>query len=176
MITVLALLGQVLELRARHRTGSAIRGLLSLTPPTARLVLENGEERDVPRGDVMRGDHLRVRPGEKVPVDGSVIEGRAILDESMLTGEALPVEKGPGDKVIGGTLNSTGRFVMKAERVGRRYSRADRADGFQRTEPRRSSGSPTKSRCFVPAVLLAAMATLSYGTGSVPSRVWPTLS
>ena len=92
MITVLVLLGQVLELRARHRTGGAIRSLLSLAPATARLVL-NGEERDVPLSEVKRGDHLRVRPGEKVPVDGSVLEGRTTIDESMLTGESVPVEK-----------------------------------------------------------------------------------
>ena len=97
MITVLVLLGQVLELRARHRTGDAIRSLLGLAPTTARLV-QNGEERDVPLGEVKRGDHLRVRPGEKVPVDGSVIEGRTTIDESMLTGEAMPVEKSPGTK------------------------------------------------------------------------------
>ena len=173
MITVLALLGQVLELRARHRTGNAIRGLLTLTPPTARLVLENGEERDVPRGDVMRGDHLRVRPGEKVPVDGSVIEGRAILDESMLTGEALPVEKGPGDKVIGGTLNSTGSFVMKAERVGRETVLAQivqMVSEAQRSRAPIQRLADKVSSYFVPAVLLAAMATfvLWYRIGPEP--------
>ena len=161
MITVLVLLGQVLELRARHRTGSAIRSLLSLAPSTARLVL-NGEERDVPLGDVKSGDHLRVRPGEKVPVDGSVIEGRTTIDESMLTGEALPVEKGPGDKVIGGTLNNTGSFVMEAERVG---SHTVLAQIVQMVSEAQRSRAPIQrladkvSGYFVPAVLLAAAIT-----------------
>jgi Cu+-exporting ATPase len=161
MITVLVLLGQVLELRARSRTGSAIRSLLSLAPSTARLVL-NGEERDVPVGDVKSGDHLRVRPGEKVPVDGSVIEGRTTIDESMLTGEALPVEKGPGDKAIGGTLNNTGSFVMEAERVG---SHTVLAQIVQMVSEAQRSRAPIQrladkvSGYFVPAVLLAAVAT-----------------
>jgi Cu+-exporting ATPase len=160
MITVLVLLGQVLELRARSRTGGAIRSLLSLAPSTARLVLK-GEERDVPLGDVKSGDHLRVRPGEKVPVDGSVIEDRTTIDESMLTGEALPVEKGPGDKVIGGTLNNTGSFVMEAERVGRE---SVLAQIVQMVSEAQRSRAPIQrladkvSGYFVPAVLLAAIA------------------
>jgi Cu+-exporting ATPase len=117
VITALVLLGQVLELRARRRTGNAIRALLDLAPPIAR-VISDGEERDVPLEAVVHGDHLRVRPGEKVPVDGRVIEGRTTVDESMLTGEPLPVEKAPGDTVRGGTVNGTGSFVMEAERVG----------------------------------------------------------
>ena len=117
VITVLVLLGQVLELRARSRTGNAIRALLDLAPPTAR-VLRNGEEREVPLDEVQRGEQLRVRPGEKVPVDGRVIEGKTSVDESMLTGEPMPVEKASGDKVSGGTVNGTGSFVMEAERVG----------------------------------------------------------
>jgi Cu+-exporting ATPase len=117
VITVLVLLGQVLELRARARTGNAIRALLDLAPPTARVV-RNGEEREVPLEEVQRGDHLRVRPGEKVAVDGRVFEGRTSVDESMLTGEPLAVEKAPGDKVNGGTVNGTGSFLMEAERVG----------------------------------------------------------
>ena len=161
MITVLVLLGQVLELRARHRTGSAIRSLLSLAPSTARLVLD-GEERDVPLGDVKSGDHLRVRPGEKVPVDGSVIEGRTTIDESMLTGEALPVEKGPGDKVIGGTLNNTGSFVMEAERVGRETVLAQivqMVSEAQRSRAPIQRLADKVSGYFVPTVLLAAVAT-----------------
>jgi Cu+-exporting ATPase len=161
MITVLVLLGQVLELRARSRTGSAIRSLLNLAPSTARLVL-NGEERDVPLGDVKSGDHLRVRPGEKVPVDGSVIEGRTTIDESMLTGEALPVEKGPGDKVIGGTLNNTGSFVMKAERVGRETVLAQivqMVSEAQRSRAPIQRLADKVSGYFVPAVLLAAVIT-----------------
>jgi Cu+-exporting ATPase len=116
-IIVLVLFGQVLELRARRRTGSAIRALLDLAPRTARLV-RNGEEREVPLEAVQRGDRVRVRPGEKVPVDGRVLEGHSSVDESMLTGEPMPVEKGAGDPVSAGTVNGTGSFLMEAERVG----------------------------------------------------------
>ena len=118
VITTLVLLGQVLELRARHRTGSAIRALLGLAPRTARIVRNGNAEEDVPLGDVRQGDRLRVRPGEKVPVDGAVLEGRSAVDESMLTGEPIPVEKTAGARVTGGTVNGTGTFVMRADRVG----------------------------------------------------------
>jgi Cu+-exporting ATPase len=117
VIVVLVLLGQVLELRARSRTGSAIKALLNLAPPTARLIAEGGDK-EVPLEEVKVGDRLRVVPGEKVPVDGELIEGHSSVEESMLTGEPLPVEKTIGDKVTGGTVNGTGGFVMKAERVG----------------------------------------------------------
>jgi P-type Cu+ transporter len=117
IITVLVLLGQVLELRARSRTGSAIRALLDLAPETAHVIRDSGE-RDVSLDEVQRGDHLRVRPGEKVPVDGRVIEGHTSVDESMITGEAIPVEKTTGDRVTGGTVNQTGSIVIEAERVG----------------------------------------------------------
>ena len=117
VITVLVLLGQVLEGRARSRTGSAIRALLDLAPSTARVV-RDGEERDFPLDQVQRGDHVRVRPGEKVPVDGRVIEGRTSVDESMITGEPIPVEKAEGDRVTGGTVNQTGSILIEAERVG----------------------------------------------------------
>jgi Cu+-exporting ATPase len=117
VITVLVLLGQVLELRARQRTGGAIKALLGLAPKTARRVTPQGDE-DVPLDAVQPGDRLRVRPGEKVPVDGEVVEGRTSIDESMLTGEPMPVEKQLGAKVSGGTVNTTGGFIMKAERVG----------------------------------------------------------
>lgn len=117
VIVVLVLLGQVLELRARSRTGSAIKALLNLAPPTARLI-EDGGDQEVPLDQVKVGDHLRVAPGDKVPVDGELIEGHSSVEESMLTGEPLPVEKAVGDKVTGGTVNGTGGFVMKAERVG----------------------------------------------------------
>ncbi len=117
-ITALVLLGQVMELRARSRTGAAIKALLSLAPNTARVIHENGTETDVPLSDVHPGDRLRVRPGEKVPVDGVVLEGGSSVDESMITGEAIPVEKSKGDHVTGGTLNGTGTLVMRAERVG----------------------------------------------------------
>jgi P-type Cu+ transporter len=118
VITTLVLLGQVLELRARNRTGAAIRALLGLAPKTARLVGEDGSERDVPLDLVKPGDRLRVRPGEKIPVDGIVLEGRSSLDESMITGEPMPVEKQKGDRVTGATVNGTGSLIMRAERVG----------------------------------------------------------
>ena len=117
VIVVLVLLGQVLELRARSKTGSAIRALLDLTPKTARLV-EDGDERDVPLESVQTGAKLRVRPGEKVPVDGTILSGQSSLDESMITGEPMPVGKSAGDPVTGGTLNTTGSFIMIASRVG----------------------------------------------------------
>src|SRR5438874_3742658 len=117
IITVLVLLGQVLELRARSRTGSAIRALLGLAPTTARVVHGN-EERDVALDQVHPGDTLRVRPGEKIPVDGKIIEGKTSVDEAMITGEAMPVEKTVGDRVTGGTINQTGSFLMTAEKVG----------------------------------------------------------
>ena len=117
IITGLVLLGQVLELRARSRTGSAIRALLNLAPNTARIV-RDGEEHDVPLHQVQVGDQLRVRPGEKIPVDGRVIEGRTSIDESMITGESMPVEKAKHDRVTGGTVNQTGSIIIEAERVG----------------------------------------------------------
>ena len=119
VITVLVLLGQVLELRARDQTSGAIKALLGLAPKTARRINANGSEEDVSIEHSAAGDRLRVRPGEKVPVDGALIEGRATLDESMVTGESMPVSKEVGGKLIGGTLNATGSFIMKAERVGR---------------------------------------------------------
>jgi Cu+-exporting ATPase len=117
-ITTLVLLGQVMELRARSRTSAAIRALLDLSPKTARLVAADGTEKDIPLDQVKPGDKLRVRPGEKIPVDGIVLEGRSSVDESMITGESIPVEKEPTSKVIGATINSTGSFIMQAERVG----------------------------------------------------------
>ena len=118
VIVVLVLLGQVLELRARERTGGALRALLDLAPQTARRLTEHGDEQEVPLDHVAEDDRLRVRPGDKVPVDGEVLEGRSAIDESMVTGEPIPVEKTAGDKVIGGTVNGTGGFIMRAERVG----------------------------------------------------------
>jgi P-type Cu+ transporter len=117
-ITALVLLGQVMELRARSRTSAAIRGLLDLSPKTARLVSADGSEKDIPLAQVKPGDRLRVRPGEKIPVDGVVIEGRSSIDESMITGESIPVQKEAHSKVIGATINATGSFIMQAERVG----------------------------------------------------------
>ncbi len=118
VITVLVLLGQVLELRAREQTGGAIRALLNLAPKTARRITESGDDEEVPLGHVHLGDRLRVRPGDAVPVDGVVLEGRGAVDESMVTGESMPLAKEPGDKLIGGTVNGTGALVMQAEKVG----------------------------------------------------------
>ena len=118
VIIVLVLLGQVLELRARERTGGALRALLDLAPKTARRLCDEGDDEEVTLDQVNVGDRLRVRPGDAVPVDGAVLEGHSVLDESMVTGESIPVEKAAGDPVIGGTLNGTGGFVMRAERVG----------------------------------------------------------
>ncbi len=118
VITTLVLLGQVLELRARSATSGAIRALLGLQPRTARRLREDGREEDVPLEHVAVGDRLRVRPGERVPVDGAVLEGRSAVDEALVTGEPIPVEKEPGSRVTGGTVNGTGGFVMRADRVG----------------------------------------------------------
>lgn len=162
VITTLVLLGQVLELRARRRTGGAIRALLGLVPRTARVLRENGEEEDIPLEQVRVGDRLRVRPGERIPVDGIVLEGSSFVDESMVTGEPMPVEKGPGQWVIGGTVNGTGSFLMRAERVGhemllqqivRLVSEAQRSRApIQRLADRVSA-------YFVPAVVLVAALT-----------------
>jgi Cu+-exporting ATPase len=117
-ITTLVLLGQVMELRARSRTSAAIRALLDLSPRSARLLAPDGTEKDIPLEQVNAGDRLRVRPGEKIPVDGVLLEGHSSIDESMITGESMPVEKSPESNVIGATINGTGSFIMQAERVG----------------------------------------------------------
>ena len=117
-IVTLVLLGQVLELKARSQTSAAIKLLLGLAPKTARRINEDGTEADIPLEQVQAGDRLRVRPGEKVPVDGNILEGKSSVDESMITGEPMPVEKAPGDRVIGATINGTGSLVMEAKRVG----------------------------------------------------------
>ncbi len=162
VITVLVLLGQVLELRARSRTGDAIRSLLGLAPRTARRIAEDGSETDVPLDRVQVGDRLRVRPGEKIPVDGEVIEGASAVDESMLTGEPMPVEKGPGDPLVGGTVNGTGGLVMRAERVGGETLLAQIvrmvADAQRSRAPIQRLADVVASY-FVPAVVLAAVLT-----------------
>ena len=161
MITVLVLVGQVLELRARRRTGHAIRGLLDLTPPTAHL-LRNEEEHEIPLADVKPGDRLRVRPGEKIPVDGIVVEGRSSVNESMITGESLPIEKAIGDEVIGGTINHTGSFVVNAERVGDETVLAQivrMVSEAQRSRAPIQRLADVVSGYFVPAVLFAALIT-----------------
>ena len=141
VIVTLVLLGQVLELRARSQTGAAIKALLGLTPKTARRVSMSGEEQDVPIEAIQPGDRLRIRPGEKVPVDGRGIEGHSSVDESMVTGEPVPVEKQANDKLVGGTVNGTGTLVMQAQKSRRRYvAFADCADGGGGTaQPRTDS-------------------------------------
>jgi Cu+-exporting ATPase len=162
VIVALVLVGQVLELRARSQTGSAIRALLDLAPKQARLVREDGTEADIPLDMVKPGDRLRVRPGEKVPVDGVLIEGHSSIDEAMLTGEPLPVEKSPGETVTGGTVNTTGSFVMRAERVG---SDTLLAQIVRMVAEAQRSRAPIQkladkvSGWFVPAVVLVAIAT-----------------
>ena len=161
-ITTLVLLGQVLELRARSQTGAAIKALLGLAPKTARRIREDGGEEDVPLDQVQAGDRLRVRPGEKVPVDGVVIEGSSAIDESMVTGEPIPVEKHSGDHVIGATVNGTGSFVMRAERVGAETLLAQIVQMV--AEAQRSRAPIQKladvvSGYFVPAVVALAVIT-----------------
>ncbi len=161
-ITTLVLLGQVLELRARGRTSAAIQALLGLAPKTARLVGSGGVEEDVPLDRVQRGDRLRVRPGEKVPVDGSIVEGSSSVDESFVTGEPIPVEKGPGDPVTGGTINGKGSFLFQAERVGADTLLAQivRLVGeAQRSRAPIQRLADRVSQYFVPAVVLAAALT-----------------
>ena len=161
IITVLVLLGQVLELRARSRTGAAIRALLGLAPRTARVV-RNAQEVDIPLDEVKRGDIIRVRPGEKIPVDGKIIESRTAVDESMITGEPMPVEKTTGDRVIGGTVNQTGSFLMEAERVGSETVLSQIVEMVAQAQRSRApiQGLADKvSGWFVPAVIAIAAIT-----------------
>jgi P-type Cu+ transporter len=162
VIVTLVLLGQVLELQARGRTGEAIRSLLQLAPRTARRVAPDGSEADVSLGEVRVGDRLRVRPGEKVPVDGVVAEGSSSVDESMVTGESVPVAKGPGDRVIGATVNGNGSFLMRAERVGSETLLAQivRMVGeAQRSRAPIQSLADVASGYFVPSVVAIAVLT-----------------
>ena len=162
VITTLVLLGQVLELRARSKTSRAIKALLGLAPKTARLIRDDGTEVDVPLDQVKPGDRLRVRPGEKIPVDGIVIEGATSVDESMITGEPIPVEKTKGSKVTGGTVNGTGSFIMRAERVG---SDTLLAQIVRMVAEAQRSRAPIQKLAdvvagyFVPAVVLVAVLT-----------------
>jgi Cu+-exporting ATPase len=161
VIVVLVLLGQVLELRARARTSAAIRNLLGLAPRTARVLAPDDVERDVPIEHVHVGDRLRVRPGERIPVDGVVIDGSTTVDESMLTGEPIPAEKVPGAEVIGGTVNGTGTVLMKAERVGRETLLAQivrMVSEAQRSRAPIQRLADTVSAWFVPAVIVVAAA------------------
>jgi Cu+-exporting ATPase len=160
VITVLVLLGQVLELRAREQTSGAIRALLDLAPKTARRLKDDGTDEEVSLEVVAVGDRLRVRPGEKVPVDGMLIEGRSALDESMVTGESMPVTKEAGAKLIGGTLNQTGAFVMRAEKVGRDTMLAQIVQmvaNAQRSRAPIQRLADQVAGWFVPAVILIAL-------------------
>jgi len=162
VITTLVLLGQVLELRARSQTSSAIRALLGLAPKTARVLRDDGSEEDLPLDHVHPEDRLRVRPGEKIPVDGIVLEGSSSVDESMITGEPIPVEKTVGSRVTGGTVNTTGSFVMRAERVGSETLLAQivRMVGeAQRSRAPIQRLADRVSAYFVPAVVLIAILT-----------------
>ncbi len=162
VITVLVLLGQVMELRARSRTSNAIKALLGLQAKTARVVREDGAEEDISLELVRPGDRLRVRPGEKVPVDGRVLEGKSVVDESMITGEPIPVEKKAGDRVTGATINGTGGFLMEAERVGgdTLLSQIVRMVGeAQRSRAPIQRLADVVSAWFVPAVMISAVVT-----------------
>jgi Cu+-exporting ATPase len=168
VIIVLVLLGQVLELRAREQTSGAIRALLDLSPKTARRLRADGSDEDVPLDQVLAGDRLRVRPGERVPVDGTIVEGRSTLDESMVTGESMPVSKTAGHIVIGGTMNHSGGFVMQADRVGRETMLAQIV---QMVAQAQRSRAPIQrladqvSAWFVPAVI--AIALLGFAAWSI---------
>ncbi|MEP4911933.1 MAG: copper-translocating P-type ATPase, partial [Alphaproteobacteria bacterium] len=160
VIVVLVLLGQLMELGARDRTGAAIRALLDMAATTARRIDADGKETEVPLEDVKAGDHLRVRPGEKVPVDGVVLEGRSSLDESMISGEPLPVEKTPGDEITGATLNGSGSLVMEAQRVGAdtMLSRiVEMVASAQRSRAPIQKVADSVAGIFVPAVVAVAV-------------------
>ena len=164
VITTLVLLGQVMELRARSRTGAAIRALLGLAPKTARLIREDGSEGDVPLDQVKPGDRLRVRPGEKIPVDGVVLDGASSVDESMISGEPIPVEKIKGERVTGATVNGTGSLVMRADRVGTETLLAQivrMVSEAQRSRAPMQRLADKVAGYFVPAVIVAAV--LAFG-------------
>ena len=160
--TTLVLLGQVLELKARSQTGAAIKALLGLSPKTARRINSDGTEEDVPLANIKVGDKLRVRPGERVPVDGRVLEGSSAVDESMVTGESLPITKSAADQVIGGTVNGNGTLIIEAERVG---SETLLAQIVQMVSEAQRSRAPIQKLAdvvagyFVPAVILIALVT-----------------
>ncbi|MBY0497556.1 MAG: copper-translocating P-type ATPase [Cyanobacteria bacterium] len=181
VIVTLVLLGQVLELRARSQTGAAIRALLGLAPKTARRIRDDGREEDVPLDQVQPGNKLRVRPGEKVPVDGVVVEGTSAVDESMVTGEPIPVEKHADDRVIGATINGTGSLVMRAERVGADtlLSRiVQMVAEAQRSRAPIQKLADTVAGYFVPAVVIIAIITfVVWATvGPAPAMAYATIN
>jgi Cu+-exporting ATPase len=164
VITTLVLLGEVLQLQARSRTSAAIKALLGLAPKTARRLNDDGTEEDIPLDQVQPGDRLRVRPGEKVPVDGVVLEGRSAIDESMITGEPIPAEKEPGDRVIGATVNGTGSLVMQAQRVGAETLLAQIVRMVAEAQRSRAPIQKLADRVaavFVPAVVVVAGVTFA---------------
>ncbi len=168
VIIVLVLLGQVLELRARDRTGDALRALLDLAPKTALRVDTDGADLEISLDEVVAGDQLRVRPGERVPVDGSIVEGVGTLDESMVTGEAMPIEKNVGDRVIGGTINGAGGFVMQAEKVGAETMLAQIVDLVSKAQRSRAPIQRLADRVavwFVP--LVVAVAVIAFGVWAI---------
>jgi Cu+-exporting ATPase len=181
VIVALVFLGQVLELRARERTGSAIRALLDLAPKTARRIAEDGSETDVPLDEVQAGDRLRVRPGDSVPVDGIVTEGRSSVDESMITGEPVPVEKSKGDPVTGGTLNKNGSLVMRAEKIGSETVLSQIVEMVAKAQRSRAPIQGLADRVsfyFVPTVVLVAIAAFAVWAlfGPSPSMVFAIVS
>ncbi|WP_296744308.1 heavy metal translocating P-type ATPase [Mesorhizobium sp.] len=181
VIVALVFLGQVLELRARERTGSAIRALLDLAPKTARLIGADGSESDVPLDGVKAGDRLRVRPGDAVPVDGIVLEGRSAIDESMITGEPLPVEKTEGDNLTGGTLNKNGSLIMRAEKVGAETTLSRIVELVAKAQRSRAPIQGLADRVsfyFVPAVVLVAViAFIAWAMlGPAPSLIFAIVS
>ena len=181
VIVALVFLGQVLELKARERTGSAIRALLDLAPKTARLIAHDGTETDVPLDQVHAGDRLRIRPGDAVPVDGVVLDGRSSVDESMLTGEPVPVEKTEGDRLIAGTLNKNGALVMRAEKVGAETMLAGIVELVAKAQRSRAPIQGLADRVsawFVPAVVLVAIAAFIVWAvvGPEPSMVYAILA
>ncbi|PBB20946.1 heavy metal translocating P-type ATPase [Mesorhizobium sp. WSM4313] len=181
VIVALVFLGQVLELKARERTGSAIRALLDLAPKTARLIGADGSEKDVPLDSVKSGDRLRIRPGDAVPVDGIVLEGRSAIDESMITGEPLPVEKTEGDMLTGGTLNKNGSLVMRAEKVGAETTLSRIVELVAKAQRSRAPIQGLADRVsfyFVPAVVLVAvLAFIAWAlVGPEPSLIFAIVS
>ncbi|MER9917063.1 MULTISPECIES: heavy metal translocating P-type ATPase [unclassified Mesorhizobium] len=181
VIVALVFLGQVLELRAREKTGSAIRALLGLAPKTARLIGEDGSDTDVPLDAVKTGDHLRLRPGDAVPVDGIVTEGRSSIDESMISGEPLPVEKTKGDALTGGTLNKNGSLIMRAEKVGSETTLSRIVELVAKAQRSRAPIQGLADRVsfyFVPAVVLVALAAFAAWAifGPEPSLIFAIVS